>query len=178
MKQAQAFLPAEFRDARVIRKLPEHLRRQVLKSISQAGLSFKREAMTVEDIRSIAALPQVTLGAHTVSHPILPNCADVEVEYELVESKRRLEEWIGKPVTTFAYPSGSLNGREKGFLEKYGYELAATIENGRVGPDSDRYLIPRAGVMDDGSFAENLCHAVGVWEPVVKKLKKVIALKF
>jgi peptidoglycan/xylan/chitin deacetylase (PgdA/CDA1 family) len=154
--------------------MPEHLRKRVLRSIDRAGLAFSREAMTVDDIKSIAVMPLVTLGAHTVTHPNLPNCAENELEYELAESKRRLEDWTGKPVTTFAYPSGSFDGRERRFLEKYGYEIAATIKNGHTGPDSDRYLIPRSGVMDDGSFIENLCHALGVWEPVVNKLKRCL----
>lgn len=178
IEQSQEFLSAEFRNAKVIRKLPEYSRKKTLKLIDKADLSFKREAMTVEDIKRIAVIPQVTLGAHTVLHPILPNCTDDEIEHELAESKRRLEEWIGKSVTTFAYPNGAFDGRESRFLEQHGYELAATTESGYINPGINRYLIPRAGVMDDGSFTENLCHALGIWEPVVNKLKKIISLKY
>jgi hypothetical protein len=31
--------------------------------------------------------------------------------------------------------------------------------------------------MDDGSFAEGLCHALGVREPLISKVKRIASLK-
>ena len=172
--QALDLLPNRFHDTSVIRGQPEDIRRQILTTIDQAELSFSREAMNIEDIKRISSIPQITLGAHTATHPILPNCTDDQIEYELAESKQKIEKWIGKPVSVFAYPNGSFDGRERQFLVKYGYKLAATTENAFVKADCDHYLIPRNIIMDDGSFAENLCHALGIWEPIVVKLKRVV----
>ena len=174
VRQCHDLLPTEFCDTKAIRELPEHARRQILRSIDQIGSPFQREAMTVEDIKSISIIPQITLGTHTVTHPILTNCADNQVEHEVAVSKRRLEKWIGKPVTVFAYPNGFFDGRERRFLEAHGYELAATTESKFAKPNSDRYLFPRNVVMDDGSFAENLCHVLGIWDPLVKKIKRIV----
>jgi peptidoglycan/xylan/chitin deacetylase (PgdA/CDA1 family) len=127
--------------------------------------------MTAADIREIAALPQLTIGAHTVTHPILPKCTVQQIEEELLNSKKQVEVWTGKPIMAFAYPNGSYDGREREYLERCGYALAATTESRPGTPESDRYLFPRNVVMDDGSLAENLCHALGIWEPVVKRLK-------
>jgi peptidoglycan/xylan/chitin deacetylase (PgdA/CDA1 family) len=69
--------------------------------------------MTIEDVRRISEIPQVTLGAHTVTHPALPTCTDSQIDYELGESKRKVETWIGKPVRTFTYPFGRFDGREQ-----------------------------------------------------------------
>lgn len=169
-------LPDDFNADNKIRKLPEDARKQALKLINQAALRDHplREAMTIEDVRRISAIPQVTIGSHSVSHPLLPNCTDIEIEYELGESKRKLEEWTGKPTRSFAYPGGAFNGRERQTLKKYGYELAATVVNNYATINSDRYLIPRTQVMDDGSFAENLCHALGIWEPIISKIKRLL----
>jgi peptidoglycan/xylan/chitin deacetylase (PgdA/CDA1 family) len=169
-------LPAELRQIEAIKRLPEDSRRQVLELLTQAEPQgdSRREAMTVEDVRRISAMPQVTIGSHTVTHPILPNCRDHQVDYELAESKRKLEEWTGKPVYTLAYPNGSFDGRERRFLKKHGYKLAATIENNLARSNGDCYLLPRTDVMDDGSFAENLCHAMGVWKPAVNRFKRII----
>jgi len=169
-------LPAELRRIEAIKRLPEDSRSQVLELIAQAEPKGDsgREAMTVEDVRRLSAIPQVTIGSHTVTHPILPNCHDHQIAHELGESKRKLEEWTGKQINTFAYPNGSFDGRERRFLKKYGYELAVTIENNLARSNGDCYQFPRTDVMDDGSFAENLCHALGVWEPVVNKVKRVI----
>ena len=174
-----ALVPAELRQAEVIKRLPEDVRKQTLQLISQAALqdASRREAMTVEDVRRISAMAQVTIGSHTVTHPALPNCDDSQIDYELGTSKRKLEDWTGKQVRTFAYPFGCFDGRERQFLKKYGYELATTTENRFATLNSDCYLFPRNDVMDDGSFAENLCHALGIWEPVISKFKRIIKLR-
>jgi peptidoglycan/xylan/chitin deacetylase (PgdA/CDA1 family) len=174
VRQSPNVMPAEFRNGKSILEQPECVRKQIISLIDQTGLQFRREAMTVAEIKSLATIPQVTLGAHTATHPVLPNCPDDQIEYELAESKGRLEEWTGKGVTAFAYPNGSFDGRERRFLEAHGYELAATTENGPAEADGDAYLFPRNIVMDDGSFAENLCHALGIWDPMVTKLKRLV----
>jgi len=173
VKQSFALIPLEFHDINAIKKLPDDNRRQLLRIIDQNESSFPREAMTIEAIKGISEIPQITIGVHTVAHPILPNCTENQIEYELAESKRKLEAWIGKPIKTFAYPNGSFDGRERRFLMEYGYEVAATTESKFARSDNDRYLLPRNIVMDDGSFSENLCHALGIWEPFIKKLKQV-----
>jgi peptidoglycan/xylan/chitin deacetylase (PgdA/CDA1 family) len=169
-------IPVEFRNTETIQKLPEDKRKQALELLNQTGVrgTSKREVMTVEDVRHISAMPQVTIGSHTVTHPFLQNCTEYQIDYELRESKRKLEDWTEKPIKAFAYPSGYLDGRERHSLKKYGYELAATGERRLTRSGSDCYLIPRTDVMDDGSFAENLCHLLGVWEAVVGKIKRII----
>ncbi len=176
VKRHARHLPAEYNKTYKIRKLPEKKRRQILASISQFTSKHpsRREALTIEDIEQISAIPQVILGSHTVSHPVLANCTDEEIDYELGESKSKLEEWYKKPVKVFAYPSGAFDGREKQFLEKHGYALAATTESKLGDINSDCYLFPRTDVMDDGTLAENLCHLLGVWKPFVDNLKRII----
>lgn len=166
-------LPAEYRDAGALRLLPDYTRRQIVGSLALSDSKLKREAMSVEDIGRFAATPQLTFGAHTVTHPVLPRCSDSRIEEELRESKMKIEAWTGEPVKAFAYPNGMFDGRERGFLEKCGYELAATTENGSGSPHSNRYYFPRNVVMDDGSIAENLCHVLGLWGPLIRGLKNL-----
>ena len=171
-------LPPEYRDINVVLKLPEDIRKQVLQLLARMETpdSFKKDAMTVEDIRLISDMPQVTIASHTVTHPVFQNCDDAQIDYELGESKRKLEDWTGKPVKAFAYPRGSFNGRERPLLKKHGYELSVTIENRFARSTDDCYQFPRTDVMNDGSFTENLCHALGVWEPVINRFKRIVRL--
>jgi len=154
-----------------LKQIPESERQEIIGQIDRACNTFPREAMSIEEVKNIASIPQVTIGTHTVSHPILPNCPDDQIEYELKESKRKLEGWTGKKIIAFAYPNGSFDGREKRILETCGYKFAATTESKFATADTNAYLFPRHVVMDDGSFSENLCHALGVWQTVVKRLK-------
>jgi len=171
LRQSADLLPAEYRDSFSISTQPESVRKEVIELIARTGLKFEREAMTVEDIRNIATIPQVTLGAHTVTHPFLPQCPESQIEYEIAESGRKLEEWTGCKATAFAYPNGLLDGRERQYLERYGYQLAGTTECKFARAGTDVYLFPRNIVMDDGSFSENLCHALGIWDPLIRRLK-------
>ena len=167
-------VPPQFRDVDTLKKQPEEIRMQIIRHIDEAGVSPPREAMTVDEVKGISVITEIDLGAHTDTHPILPNCNEELIEDEIAESTRKLEEWTGKNITVFAYPNGSYDGRERQFLEAKGYKLAATTEERSAGVNSDPYFFPRHIVMDDGSFAENICHALGVWAPVIKKIKQII----
>jgi len=45
-------------------------------------------------------------GSHTVSHPILSRVAASDLQYELVESRRVLEQRLARPIQALAYPVG------------------------------------------------------------------------
>lgn len=49
----------------------------------------------------------VEFGSHTMRHRDLAALGPEEVRWELVESKKRLEDRIGRPMVGFAYPYGS-----------------------------------------------------------------------
>ena len=49
---------------------------------------------------------RISFGAHTVNHPILSRISIEMAEREIQESKKTIEEKIGKPITSFAYPFG------------------------------------------------------------------------
>lgn len=51
----------------------------------------------------------ITIGAHTVNHPILKILPVAKQRQEIAQSKQELEQWIGKAVEHFAYPNGVEN---------------------------------------------------------------------
>ena len=129
--------------------------------------------LNIEELVKLAKHPLVTLGSHTVNHVVTVHCTETELDEELGKSKEMLEHWTGTPVTSFAYPNGDHDGREAPCLRKYGYQLAATIEEGLIDAQSGPLFLPRNCVLDDGSFAENLCHMLGVWTPFINGLKRL-----
>lgn len=62
-------------------------------------------AMQWDQIREISR-DIIDIGSHTISHPILSKISESSLKAEIVDSKRRLEEEIGKPVPLIAYPVG------------------------------------------------------------------------
>ncbi len=130
--------------------------------------------MSMDEVKELSKISQITLGNHTVNHVITPNCTTSELEYEICESKTTLQNWTGEKIYSFAYPNGAFDEREKSMLQNADIKIAATIENRLINMDEDIYLIPRFVAMDTGSLMENICHMTGIWEPFMTKLKKMI----
>ncbi len=88
----------------------------------------------------------VSFGAHTLTHPILTKVSLDEARKEILESKRIIEEKIGKSVATFAYPNGSasdFNEDIKSLLKEGSFQCACTTVFGRNYQKTDPYELKR-----------------------------------
>jgi len=70
------------------------------------------------------------IGSHSFSHPLLPQCSDLELAQELAESKRQLEREVGGTVTSFCYPNGSWDARVLEATRRADYARAVTTQHG------------------------------------------------
>jgi peptidoglycan/xylan/chitin deacetylase (PgdA/CDA1 family) len=123
------------------------------------------EAMDVSDLIELDKHSNIFFESHTVSHPILTQCSDEEADREIYFSKVQLEIALGRKIKGFAYPNGAYAQREISLLEKYGYEYAFTTRSAFLTPKDLQYRfeLPRFEVLDQVSFAENICRIAGVW---------------
>lgn len=140
-------------------------------------IALPREAMTIEQVQKVAASPYITIGGHTLTHPILNNCSDKLVYDELSKSKQKLEKWIGKDVDFFAYPNGDYTEREILILYEQKYKLAFTVQPEVLKPERLKYAyeLPRFEVIEGAPFAETICRMVGIWEPFTNSFKNLFA---
>lgn len=60
-------------------------------------------------LRQLAASPLVTIGSHGVRHTTLPNQSPAIAQAEMADSKRWIEDVIGRKVRSFAFPDGAWN---------------------------------------------------------------------
>lgn len=51
----------------------------------------------------------MTIGGHTVTHPVLSRMSPAEQRVEILTCARRLGEELGQPMTSFSYPVGNLS---------------------------------------------------------------------
>lgn len=162
---------------KMLKGLPDNERLKAVEKMKEQ-LSLEREAMTVEQIKRISDSNYVTIGAHTHSHPILPNCSEAQLYLELELSRTNLESWTGKKVTSFAYPNGDYGVREVKALQDLKYGIAFCSDPKYLTPDSlsGAYCLPRFGFLEGASFAENICRIVGVWQPLMRSFKKPFPL--
>jgi peptidoglycan/xylan/chitin deacetylase (PgdA/CDA1 family) len=98
----------------------------------------------------------VTVGAHSRTHPDLRACGPGELEAEVRGSKEDLEDLLGKPVTSFAYPTGLLDDRVVAAVGAAGFTSAMTTRPGWWRPVSPALLIPRSFAED---FSDATCRA-------------------
>jgi peptidoglycan/xylan/chitin deacetylase (PgdA/CDA1 family) len=87
------------------------------------------------------------IGSHSHSHEILTSLEDDELERELALSRRRIEQWTGRPVAGFCYPNGSVDDRVAAATARAGYAYACTTSPpSRRAAHADRHRLPRVDV--------------------------------
>ena len=84
----------------------------------------------------------VSIGSHTLTHPILPRTPAAEIETEVRESRRQLEARLQRPVEFFAYPNGDLDAVSEASVRRH-YSGAVTAAHGLVRRGADAQLLPR-----------------------------------
>jgi peptidoglycan/xylan/chitin deacetylase (PgdA/CDA1 family) len=125
---------------------------EVIDALEQAhGLQPAPPAnITLEEAARLDRHPLVTIGAHSLTHPVLRNESDAEAQRQIAGSVERLAALLGRPVRDFAYPNGAAGldygPREQAILRAAGIELAFATDSGYFGPASDPLAIPRVGL--------------------------------
>jgi peptidoglycan/xylan/chitin deacetylase (PgdA/CDA1 family) len=141
---------------RLLRPLPEESRRDVLDELRRwangASIDAGHSApLSVEEVIQLASGGLVEVGAHTVTHPVLSTIS-VDAQFtEIQQSKKYLEEILGFPVTSFAYPFGARSDYTEETVaatRRAGFMRACSNFPGLIGPDADVYQLPRFLVRD------------------------------
>ncbi len=105
--------------------------------------------MTWEQVRTLKRSGH-SIGAHTVTHPLLARCSREQQRFEIVESKRRLEEVLGATVESFSYPVGTADAftaETEELMQQAGIRWAFNFQGGYLDAccvrSADRFSLPR-----------------------------------
>lgn len=88
-----------------------------------------RQLLSLEQIRELHR-NGVHFGSHTLTHAWLTCASDYELEREVADSKRKLEDLLGAEVSSFAYPWGIADMRVRSAVARAGYQTALTTLEG------------------------------------------------
>lgn len=104
--------------------------------------------LTWTEVREMEVSGWVSFGAHTMHHPILAylSCPE-EVRREVGECRSMLEQQLGHPVRTFAFPVGKTEHIGEEALQavrEAGYAWAVTTTNGASTPKNDPHQLHRS----------------------------------
>lgn len=102
------------------------------------------DRLSWDEIKVMQGSGIITFGSHTLSHAYLPEISsDQELKFEIFDSKRMLEEQLGREVSIFSYPGGRFNTKIKQFVRDAGYKVAVATNPGKRFPNNDIFVLKR-----------------------------------
>ena len=115
-------------------------------------------AMTPNELRALASIPGLTVGAHSRSHRSLRHADQDQQDTEIAGSRADIAGWLGTEPTCFSYPFGvpgaDFDDGVAARVRAAGFALAVTTRPGAV-QGADRFKLPRRVVPDiDGDEFE------------------------
>ena len=132
-----------------MKTLDSATRRRVEQRVQEATPDFaptpdEREVCDLADWKQLRRLDPaiITIGSHTLTHPILPGVPEAELESEVRDSRRQLERGLDRPVDTFAYPNGDLDPAADACVRRH-YRVALRASGGWVKRGVDLHRLPR-----------------------------------
>ncbi len=117
----------------------------------------------------------MSVGAHSLSHPILARAADDLAWQEISESKTVLEKVLGRPAWALGYPFGNaatVTRRDLKFAERAGFRCAFMNTGGGFGATNYRFAIPRVHVTADMTLSEFEANISGFYRSMRSRFSK------
>lgn len=108
---------------------------------------ISRRPMTIDELRTFAKSPLVTIGAHGVTHVAPSAITATQQKKELTTSKGKLESWLGHDISVYAYPYGDRSVYTRKSIRlcrDIGFKKAAVVNaTGHVHRWTSLYQVPR-----------------------------------
>jgi peptidoglycan/xylan/chitin deacetylase (PgdA/CDA1 family) len=120
--------------------------------------------LTPDEVVRLADGDLVEIGSHTVTHPVLSGMPTATQRTEITQSKARLEEILGREVSSFAYPYGrhaDYTEETAGIVREAGFMSACSNFPGSVRGGVNPYELPRYLVRNWSG--EQFAHRLREW---------------
>ena len=145
-----------------LRTLPEHdLQREIAALCARHGIDqaaiCREHCMSWDELKSFAADPLVTIGAHSTTHCNLAQQSETVARDELTLGRARIEESLQRPAIHLAYPYGdklAAGPREFTLARAAGFKTAVTTRPGMVFPESADHMTALPRVSLNGNYQD------------------------
>lgn len=131
-----------------LKYLPQVERQAKVDAIADAvGLPSRSDLMmTRQQLRELRRYG-MSIGAHTVTHPILTTLTNDEARAEIADGRLELEEILGERVKVFAYPNGKpkrdYDASHVALVREQGFDAAVSTAWGVSHRNSDPFQLAR-----------------------------------
>jgi peptidoglycan/xylan/chitin deacetylase (PgdA/CDA1 family) len=112
--------------------------------VNAGATPYQHASLTWEQCRELQRAG-IEVGSHTCTHPDLRQLSGTELAQEVAGSRAAIEEKLGTPTRTFAYPFGYLDEGVAGAVRAAGYEAACAVRLPRDMPE-DSFTLQRIGI--------------------------------
>jgi peptidoglycan/xylan/chitin deacetylase (PgdA/CDA1 family) len=122
--------------------LEHHLRATFFITVGSIGTG---ETMHWSQLRALHAAG-MEIGSHTLTHRPPSTLDDDDLRYELLESRRILEDGLGAAVTSISSPTGFFNPRMRSIAREVGYSALCFGHIGLAADNGDPFSLNRVAV--------------------------------
>ena len=142
----------------ILKTMPIHQISEVILQYQRMTNAPPKEFRNIScvHLKDVATSGLVSIGAHTMNHPILRNEDDSNCLYEISQSLSELSTLLNKEINMFAYPNGipglDFTEREERYLRNCGVQLAFTTESRHLSLVDNRMCIPRIQIRNKESI--------------------------
>lgn len=129
--------------------------------------------LDIEGLRELIS-SGMTIGAHTLNHPMLSQAPPDLAWKEIAGSKAVLEAALRRPVWAFAYPFGdpqSVTPQVLEMAQRAGFDAAFLNFGGGLGTELPPFAIPRVHVSAEMSLPEFEAHVSGFYMRVQRRAR-------
>ncbi len=121
----------------------------------------------------------VEFGAHTCTHPNLTKLSPMQIDSEMADSKKIIEDGLGSPVRSFAYPYGRYNPRVRETARSY-FACACSDRLGFVRFRSDAYALERVEMyyFRNSKIWERMRTGLFPWYLMIRKVPRLLRRQF
>lgn len=107
-----------------------------------------RPMLTTDELRLLARAG-IEIGGHTMTHPELDILDPARAMAEIAGCRRVLEDMLGSPVRSFAYPHGYNSPRTRRIVERAGYSSAVRVRHAHSEREECRFGLSRLIITED-----------------------------
>jgi peptidoglycan/xylan/chitin deacetylase (PgdA/CDA1 family) len=148
-----------------------------LENVGHGDTVFGRRfgLLTIPELRALADTG-MTIGAHTMNHPVLSQSPPELARAEMIECRAKIKATLQKPIWAFAYPFGdaaSVTPQVVACAKEAGYEAAFLNVGGGLGVNLPRFAVPRVHVTSEMGLAEFDAHVSGFYAELQRRTGRV-----
>ena len=106
--------------------------------------------MSWQQIKELSRSDLITIGSHSINHPNLSEIdSEDKLKYEIIESKRILEEALHRKINLFSYPFGGRSPEARKIVRLAGYKAAVGTNFPRGSPNDDVFALKRLRISEN-----------------------------